>query len=86
MVGDTHIFKVFSEDRVQQVLSRLLIFPVEVCIAQDRVHLHHLHLQLVFMVLQMSLARFFFQKKYEVRRESESEGARQWQLMDSGGL
>ena len=49
MVGDTQLFKVFSEDRVQQVLSRSLIFPVEVFIAQDRVHL-----------LQMGLVKGFF--------------------------
>ena len=28
--------------------------------SQDRVHLHHLHLQLVFMVLQMGLAKGVF--------------------------
>ena len=47
--------------------------------------------QLVFMITQTSLVKGFFGlfpglKKSEVRRESESEGARQWQLMDSGGL
>ena len=56
--------RVFSEDRVQQVSSRSLIFPflVEVfkVFAQDRVHLHHSHLQLVFMVLQMGLVKGVF--------------------------
>ena len=39
VVGDTQIFKVFSEDRVQQVSCRSLIFPVEVfkVLALDRV-------------------------------------------------
>ena len=49
MVGDTQIFKVFSEDRVQQVPSRSLTFPVEVFIAQVRVHL-----------LLMNLVKGFF--------------------------
>ena len=49
VVGDTQIFKVFSEDRVQQVSSRSLIFLVEVFIAQVRVHL-----------LQMGLVKGFF--------------------------
>ena len=42
VVGDTQIFKVFSEDRVQQVSSRSLIFPVEVfkVLALDRVLPH----------------------------------------------
>ena len=38
--------------------------------AQDRVHLHHLHLQLVFMVLQMGLVKGFFRtfpRKKKVR-------------------
>ena len=41
--GDSQISKVFSVDRVQQVSSRSLIFPVEVfkVFAQDKVHLHH---------------------------------------------
>ena len=49
VVGDTQIFKVFSEDRVQQVPSRSLTFPVEVFIAQVRVHL-----------LLMNLVKGFF--------------------------
>ena len=62
VVGDTQIFKVFSEDRVQQVLCRSLILSMEVfkVFAQDRVLLHHFHQHLVFMVLQMGLVKGFF--------------------------
>ena len=61
--GDPLAFQVFSPDRVQQrrsflrsaflsgLGSRSLIFPVEVfkVHAQDKVHLHHPHLQLVLL-------------------------------------
>ena len=62
---DTQIFKVFSVDKVQQVSSRSLIFPVEVfkVFAQDKAHLHHPHLltlQLVFMEARTSLVKSFF--------------------------
>ena len=69
--GVSLVFKVFSLNRVQQrrsflrkaflsgLWSRTLIlpFPVEVLkvFAQDRVHVHHFHLQLVFMKTWMSL-------------------------------
>ena len=61
-LGDTQIFKVFSEDRVQQVSSRSLIFPVEVFIAQDRVHL-----------LQMGLVKGFFALFPKVASHSGSD-------------
>ena len=61
VVGDTQIFKVFSEDRVQQVSRRSLIFPVEVFIAQDRVCQRLLRtFQLVFMMTRMNLVKGFF--------------------------
>ena len=63
--GDTQIFKVFSEDKVQQVPSRSLIFLVEVfkVLALDRVRqrLRLFSLQLVRMMTRMSLVKGFFQ-------------------------
>ena len=81
------VFKVFSLDRVQQrclvpwnaFLSGLwsktsisLLVEASKIFSQDRVNLHHLHLQLVFMVLQMGLVKGFFalfpeRKKFEDR-------------------
>ena len=59
VVGDTQIFKVFSEDRVQQVSSRSLTFLVEVfkVLALDRVRQRLLlfTFQLVHMMTRMSL-------------------------------
>ena len=66
MEGDLLVFKIFFPDRVQQcrllrrsltILLRVEVFKV---FAQDRVHLHHSHLQLVFMNTQMSLVKVFF--------------------------
>ena len=45
--------------------------------SQDRLHLHHLHLQLVFMVLQMGLVKGFFAlfpKLKKVRRSLRTRG------------
>ena len=70
--GEFLVFKVFFQDRVQQrckvpwnaFLSGLwsrtfisLLVEVSKIFSQDRVHLQLLHLQLVFMVLQMSLEK-----------------------------
>ena len=67
MVGDTQIFKVFSEDRVQNVSSRSLIFPVEVfkVLALDRVRqrLRLFTLQPVRMMTRRSLVKGAFALK-----------------------
>ena len=64
MVGDTQFFKVFLEDRVQQVSSRSLIFPVEVfkVLALDRVcqRLRLCTLQLVLNNALIILVKGFF--------------------------
>ena len=53
--------------------STSLIFPVEVfkVLALDRVHLHHLRLQLVFMVLQMGLVKEFFALFPKVKKSAQ---------------
>ena len=63
--GETLVFKVLFPDRVQQRLWRrslpfLLAVEVFNVFAQDRFHLHHFHLQLVFMVFADEPGEGFF--------------------------
>ena len=98
------VFKVFPQDRLQRrllslwnaflsgVWSRSLIFPVEAfkIFSQDRAHLHLLHLQLVFVVLQMGLVKVFFalfpMEKSAECRAGQCGPAPARQLMDPSGL
>ena len=60
------------------VLLILLLVEVFKVFAQDRAHLHHSHLQLVFMKSQMSLVKGFFrtfprpEKSAKVTRHSSA--------------
>ena len=73
--GETLVFKVFPQDRLQHRLlslwnaflsglwsrtSNSLLVEAFKIFSQDRAHLHLLHLQLVFVVSQMSLEKGFF--------------------------
>ena len=72
----------FFPDRVQQrrlsrrSLTILLLVEVFKVFAQDRVHLHHPHLQLVFMKTQMSLVKVFFALFPDLKEMRRSPGTR----------
>ena len=50
----------FNSRLLRRSLTILLLVEVFKVFAQDRVHLHHSHLHLVFMIAQMSLVKGFF--------------------------
>ena len=97
MEGDLLAFKVFFPDRVQQrrllrrSLTILLLVEVFKVFAQDRVHLHHSHLQLVFMNTQMSVGKGFFGLFPGLKRARSPppvrvRGCPLGRALDSGGL
>ena len=89
VVVDGEVFKVFPQDRIQQhgLWSRTLTFQFleAACMFSLVVQAHP---QFRVMSVEKVFSTLFpeSKKKCEVRRESEPEGARQVELMDSGGL
>ena len=78
VVGDTQIFKVFSEDRVQQVPSRSLTFSVEVFIAQVRVHLLLMNLVKGFFALKSAKGASHSGSELLPESAAQLEGSVEW--------